>query len=863
VAPALLLLAATLLPTAPAAQAIELDLLLGDSLEQFSPGTFQRTALNNSDIDGPGGRADLLGGIQLVPVGAITVWRQAGAALPEPRTETASVYLGGRLYVIGGEVVPAGSAKQPTASVVSTQIQQNITQNPDGSTTDSRGEPIGIGADAFRTESPLPAPPPPNPSDPDAQTAAPRAAVSAVALARSAGGGFIYVVGGSVQAGVDRLSTANVAIGSVAADGTITWRNGPPLVRDNVSYPIQSAATLIHTAANGKTYLYVIGGFARFESGFATNERGRRSTLRAEINTATGDLVTQSGGSAWEKMPEPAGEIPVLDDDDISGFLTDDAAINSAGLWNTGVIVNRTFSADGLSFRDVVFAIGGQIGSGAPNPTPELYTSKTFRGFIDQNGMLAWDRPSTYVATLQQAIVSHTAASYNGNVYAIGGFPATDDTPLSPLQSTQASFIQDDSTLAVLNDAGTERFEFVRNDNTIPEPRFSHATAVVPAGPTRAYVYVIGGQGNDSAEAKDTIYFGVIGDDSGQNVRYAPGGFYYSQPVDITRLANVSAAEGQLKNFSWTTSITQSAGLDVQLEYRFTNAINMPANQPWLPITATLAQPGFGSVDGLGQLNTAELRGYNGELNPSARLVQFRARLNSGVGLSTPTLHNVAIRVSFPGAPNLKPDPDQPFITLTDVTDGKPLLNGIQVKVANRDSAEAPTRPAYFETGGFFYVDLYINPASRPPSFGTQGVAFAIVPKSLLDANSTVTIGSTTPYRWCSPTNLDGCTPVDIPSLLRTPGSYEIYAYVDQQWPDEAASNPTGLVKEGLPGSPNESDNVTTTPLRITIASPDDPPTPGCDTLPLPPTCPLLPGQEQAGDGAKRFPLIMYNAGGI
>jgi hypothetical protein len=842
--PALLLMAATLLPAPPSVQAVEVDLDLGDSLEQLSPGTFQRTALSNADLDGNAGSADLIGAVQLIPVGAITNW-QSTTPLPQPRTDTATVYLNGRLYVIGGDAI-SGTSKQLTNSVISAQIQQDIIVSGT-STIDRRGEIVGTDATAWRNESPLPV----AQDDGDVETieTAPRAQAAAAALPKD-GGGYIYVVGGAIEAGSDRLSTVDVLVGTVSITGGITWSPGPPLDRDDTPYPIQASSAFVNTAPNGNTYLYVVGGLVRRLNAGSTQELGRRSVLRSLINTSTGAL------GAWERMQS---DVPIHEDPDLAGELgcaSSNPACASAGLWNSGVVVNRTFSADGLSYQDVVFAIGGQVGSGGDNPTPQLYTAKTFRGFIDADGNLVWDLPTTYVATLQQPIVAHSAATYNGNVYAIGGFPASTSQPLTPLRSTQASYVQDDSTLAVLNT--DTRFEFVRNDNTIPSPRFNHGTTVVPAGPTRAYIYIVGGQsgsGGDAPEAASTIFYGIIGDDS-QNVRYAPGGYYYSEAVDITQLANVSTNEGELKTLSWTASVTHTENTDVQLEYRYTTALSFPSNQPWIPITATLAPAGFGSVNGLGSANSAPLLGTGGQANPRARLVQFRARLSSGAGTSTPLLHKVAIKVAFPGAPNLKPDAEQPFVRLTDVVDNKPTLTGIQVNIVNRDSAEAPTRPAFFEEGGIFYVALYINPTQAPPPFGTEGDAYAIVSKSRLPADARVTIGSGTEEFWCRK-GVDPCQRQEITDLFQTPGTYRVYAYVDQIVPEQVAGLPAGLVNEG---PLNEGDNATLTALEFTIAAPDAPVEERCTVEPVPADCPVIPGDEvDPVDDSIRFPLIMKN----
>jgi hypothetical protein len=837
-----LLLGSTVIPL-PTAEAIDKSLLLGDSLEQLSRGSFQLTSLASVDADGPSGN-DLLGGVQLAPVGVITNWvgTDSSRDLPVPSTSHAAVYLNGRIYVLGGVLDPEGPASNVLTDTVLSAGVQLTRVSP---TQDNRGQLIvPPGAEsAWRNEASLTVAS--DDGNPNTTEQAPRAQIAAAALARP-NGGYIYAIGGVYdEPEIDQLSTVDVSIATVDATGALTWRKGPSLNVDGVPRAVQAASAFVHTAANGKPYLYVIGGLTRRLNAFESEELGSREVLRAEIDPNSGNLIEQTPGtpaSAWQRQ----GEVPVLTDTQATDGVPADQR-NRLGIWQAGAFVSRVTGDDGVSFRDVVYLIGGQTGSSLEGTSPATrYSAKVYQGFINENGDLSWTPPDQYVGALTSAWYGHTAIEYRKSVFVIGGTAAVNNALIQARNSVQASLILTDTRLAKLGDPQ----EFAIDNSVLRFPRFNHASVVVPADPEKgAFVYVIGGSSN-SAPSNSEVFYGDLSSRP-ENPQYAPGGYYYSPVVDVTRLAGVNAPEGQLKTLSWATTITRTTGMDIQLQYRYTTANTMPENEGWLTATNTAAG-GFGSITGADGQNSATLLARDGVTeNPPARLVQFRARLIAEGG--TPILRKVAIQVSFPGSPNLK-FPDNPFEQTINIQGGKPVLDGLSVKIANKDSADQPTRDAGFEQGGIFYVDLFINPAA-PPTIGQAGQAYACVPKGNMPANGELTIA-----RWYDPTDGGGCSKeIAITSLLQNAGNYTIYAYVDSIPPENLGSSPVGNVTEGAAGSPNESDNVTLAPLAITLAADDTPVPPNCTTLPLAAGCPVFrdPDPTVSTSGPLRFPIVI------
>lgn len=729
---------------------------VADLVPEFQPGVLERTSVapQKSNVANDGR-------IELAPVAKIDTWNESSFSLPESVTSHAAVELNGRIYVLGGSVL-GQSSSAPTDHVW-------------------RGTPATNGdlSGAWTAVAPLPAvtaATTPGGTPPCAQTDNPlpgRSSLAAASISTGTSTGFIYAIGGvldSQDGASARLPTSAVAIGQVAADGSVTWKNGPCLPK-----LVQSAsATIINL--QGAAFLYVVGGLEQDFEGNSLESFGVKDTYFARINTTTGDLTKVSDNTAgWttnaDLLPLPAGSPP------------------EAGVWNAALIAD-TAQTDKVT-QPALFLMGGQTIPGQTSDSATVY-----RGIIDPtSGQVSWNTNS-FNATLNTPRRGVRAIQYNGNVMVIGGQQGNTTTFADVLSN------QIDDSLNISVPGGTS--SFYQSSNVLTRPRYNHAAVVVAVG-TDHYVYVLGGQGDNnenSGQATNTLFYGKIDTRPDESIGYATNGWYFSSPFKI------DLNNAKLLSIRWDAVI--SPGLDIAMEYRTNNNPNQ-TDSSWTPWTS-ITDPGAGTAKSKNGANTATL-------SQGANFIFFQYRAfftTSPSRTETPALNSVSVEVEIPGYPNLQVSNVQPQIN------AQQLITGLKVQIANRNPLPQGTELQGAEEGskGTFFVDVFITKGTTAtaPKLGQLGQIYAEVDKSVMTPNATFDISS-----WCE-TATSTCN-YDITKQFSTSGDYTIYVIVDnvenagtadaqsQPCPDLFSSSTSGqpcgnVIEADSPGINGESDNI-------------------------------------------------------
>jgi hypothetical protein len=809
------LLILSALPARPTSAAV-IPLPLDNSLDDFTRGTFQRSSLSSLQAN-PAGN-DLPGAAQLAPIGILKEWFKSPSVLPEKLTDVGAVAIGNHIFVVGGLVNSA-----LTEHVWSTAIDQ------------SSGEPLAPG---WRAEPSLPAL---RTSDQRTGATAARAvaAVTAVQTNAATSSGYIYVLGGSVKppSSTQKISSYGVSIAKVTNGhidttyGTNGWvisdaKSGCALCDTRLRIPpnqggipngVQSASAVSFTVG-GKTYIYLLGGLMRYYQGTAAVEAGTFLVFYAQVRASDGMLVKPSSPATpgWDSLtsiPQPTGVTLSI----------------QAGIWDASAVADH-FDVGGGVGGDVLYMMGGQLQStvGNGSQVPDIYNSQVFRALIGSDAKLTWTTAAGsnhWTGLLPTARLGMGAVDFQGTLYLTGGRPIANGAPDDPQAAVLTSYVEDDLTLA---DLGTNGSNFIINANvlggqTTPTPRTRHGSVVIPATSSSAseaaYVYVIAGLGSskdtlpDDNDGSNTLIYGKIGKSENTTENgFTGSGWYYSSPYDM------KSTVALLQKVMWTTSITGTRPMDIQLQYRTSTATNCGDStafngSAWQPPNSWLdgSPDGYYSKTGANQLNEATVT-----TQPS-HCMQYRAKLiNSSTGAKiTPSLLNMIIQVTVPGYPDLKVQ------TLQARKDASGSLTGLLVQIQNQNTVEQ-TQPANLYGGdhGSFFVDmfvfppgttekapklpLYLNP-TNPPS-----KACASVTKDQMGINVTLTIS-----QWYNPDTDATCAsdPKDILSLFPTGGHYVVYVAVDS---DGCSSH--GCVNEASTGG--ESNNLKRLEFDLPVSGP-------------------------------------------
>jgi len=687
--------------------------------------------------------------------------------------------MGNRIFVIGG-TISVNNLLAPTTHIWSAAVDQ------------STGAIIAPG---WQAEPELP------PVQTSTQFVTPVAAravaaVAAVQTNASTNSGYIYVLGGSVRptGAPDSISSFAVNIAQVANGRISSWVEGPriPSPDGNAFNQLgaQSASALSVTIG-GKSYIYLLGGVQRYREGTGggarTVEVGLRKAFYAQVGS-NGQLSKPSGGGGADPVWAALPDIPIPSS---LGLF--------AGIWD-GTAVAAQYVGDAGASGDVIYLMGGQlVSTSAPIAATPAYNNTVYRALLGANGALTWTSApgaNQWQGTLPEARTGLAGVQFRGKLYVTGGRPVSNNVPQQPEKAVQTSYVEDNLTLPVIGDGGSN---FLRNADVLPRPRARHGSVVVPVTPrpgepAAAYVYVIAGLGPFTGDesGSDTVFYGKIGgDESTLQTGFAASGWYYSKPHD-------TIFDGaQVQEVNWTTVITRTgAAMDIQMFYRVSTASdcddpNAFNGSVWNVLDGTPS-------DGITTYSANSANSVTLPAGVVANCFQYRARLSSAGAPATltPSLLNVSIVVEVPGTPDIQVQ------TLKADTDAENHYFGLTVVIQNH-SDTPPTQPANIDGGGSFFVDLFVFGPGKtvvPPTIpvGTNApgdVGCAQISKNALPAEASINITQWMDAGQCT-------TPVDISEQFTQPGHYVVFVAVDTG----CATSPYECVNEGTTGG--EDNNI-------------------------------------------------------
>jgi hypothetical protein len=772
------LLILSAVPARQAAAAFK-DQPLDNTLTDFARGTFQRASLGAVRKVGiPNQKiTDEKGAVQLGPIGLLRNWKKLPSFLPSELAAMGTASIGNRLFIIGG-LKPGGTA---TAEVWSAAVN---------TTTGGFLDP------GWQQEPSLLAVHGSNSLDVGA-TVAELSSPAVASIPKAGGGGYIYVIGGTIPQGTRQLSSYSVQRAEVGVNGRIVgqWQEmilakiPSPILNDPFAQlGLTAAAATTFTTQSGRTFIYLIGGLEQYVEGTGggaiVKSQGTRRTFYAEVGS-DGRLFKPSSNRSTEGW-------------DMIASLPDDASIPpEGGLWNSVAVADHFLKSVG-GFGDALYVIGGL-------KTTNVASEVIYRALIDgSTGALTWTTasgPDIWTGTLPQARSGHGGVVFRGNIYLTSGQQLGN---VNPDWSILTTYVEDNLQL---HNWGINGSDFLENPNALtgqnngPDtPRTGHGTVLVQAGPdapNTAFLYIIGGRGrvddgdtSDDDGSDDVVMAKIGGDEDIKDTGYAPDGLYYSKPYQII------FDQAELRQISWATQITRTTGLendDIALDYRVSSDSNCNAptwtETSWQPLDGAQADLNHASIDGQ---NIVDI------ISVPARCFQYRARLTSSADLKqTPSLLNISIRIFVPGGPDLS------VKTLSDRRGANNSFTGLNVVIQNVNLSAPPTLSADTDGGGSFSVDLciYGPNASGPaptlpltPSNKQCSKAFANVAKSVLGPNAVYPI-----TRWFD-TNTE--QPVELISYFQQPGTYTVYAAVDS-FVNDATQFPKGFVDEGDQGEGN------------------------------------------------------------
>jgi hypothetical protein len=777
-----------------------------NSLAEFTRGTFQRTSLGSLRVLSPPAPqpkvTDEVGAAQLLPIGIRKDWFNAPFPLPEKITDVATVALGNRIFVIGG-TVSSGSLLVPTAHIWSAAVDTTT-----GAIV-SPGWQAELALPAVQTSTQFVTPV-------DARAVA---GVAAVQTNAANNDGYIYVLGGGVRpsGAPDTISSFAVNIAQVTGGRISGWAEGPRIPSsDGTAFNQLGALSMSATSFSigGKTYIYILGGVQRYREGTGgsarTIEVGLRKAFYAQVGSS-GQLSKPSGGAGTDPVWAMLPDIPVPSS---LGIFT--------GLWD-GTVVSAHYEGETGASGDALYLMGGQLVSAlSPIPAAPVYNNSVYRALIGSNGALTWTSAAganQWQGTLPEARTGLAGVQYRGKLYVTGGRPVSNSAPQQPQKAVQTSYIEDNLTLPVIGDGGSN---FLRNGDVLPRPRARHGSVVIPVTPrpgepAAAFVYVIAGLGDstdqfpDDDAGSDTVIYGKIGgDEATLQTGFAPSGWYYSKPHD-------TIFDGaQVQEVNWTTVVTRTGlPMDVQMYYRISTASN--CDDP-----NAFAGSNWNALDGTPTDGTATYSSNSGNsvtlpTGVVANCFQYRAKLTSSgtPAAQTPSLLNVSIVVEVPGNPDLRVQ------SLRDSRDAQNNFLGLTVVIQNH-SDTPPTQPANIESSGSFFVDLFIFgpgetvvPPTIPVGANAPGDAGCVeVSKNAMPAEATLSISQWNDVATCS-------KPTTIMQRFTKGGHYVVFVAVDTG----CSQSPFECVNEGTTGENNNiqrldfdlPNNAVRYPMRLPI----------------------------------------------
>ncbi|MBP1466818.1 hypothetical protein EYB53_013980 [Candidatus Chloroploca sp. M-50] len=666
--------------------------MLDNSQGDFARGTVQRTSIS-ADVQSPPG-TDKEGAVLLTPIGLLNKWSRDSQTLPTPGVQGHGVAaLGNRIYTLAGSQGSLQASTTINSVFWATIDQANGFVVAHGYTDETL--PAGAtSANDFFLDDPLP---PAVVLTADecggrVQTLAPRSDATAAALEVPAGSntGYLYAIGGFIRAtqcSQSNLTTPLVQIGTVTADGNVTWTandagvgfmlpsppivdEGPPALGDRQLGVADAAAVIVRTSSDN-AFLYVTGGLM-----VATNlpDLTTAAVFYAKIDPTTGRLrhpETNATDNPWVRT----GNMPVVPP---SGFA------GTPGLFDHSAMTSRiTVVEDGVTVtRDAIFIAGGYV-----NPARTFRNEYVYRALVDPDtGALTWSqRPNLANRLVNTEGVARTGLSgfaYNNRLYVVGG--TTTSATTSALDSITSAIHDDLFDLQTITEESTEYFIGNNNPaNPLLDPLANAGIVLVPArypedvqapaGAGTAWAISLGGR-DRSGNTSGVLWRGSIGGLAEANAtRRSVEGSYYSRFFDIRIDSDEStAADGAARvlALNWTTEIDRSRNptADLIIEFRRVRRADarcdegaFPANTPWVQLDSDRSSSFFSQSGN----NRVELKEVFGEEKFNATCFQYRALLtqngrNAEGGLippiditETPKLLNISVEKTIPGEPDL------------------------------------------------------------------------------------------------------------------------------------------------------------------------------------------------------------------
>lgn len=699
------LLVLTLLPgLSTQAQPGVIDQALDNAQAEFARGTFSGTAISPEPRAGttPLIPNDVSGAVQLAPLGLLNQWPIRGN-LPQALASHGVASIGNRLYTVAGATSGTGGA---TSAVYWSAIDQTTGAQAEHGIPQSDPRYVS----ALWLNDPLPRAVGTivdGCTDLAANGVESRVNPAVAALDNGNGSGFLYVVGGSADMNCEGalLSTPLVQIGTVAADGEISWTGGaqspalflpsPLLANDTPTsiaadrLGIQSAQAVTVRTGSGKVYLYVLGGAGIFPTGLASGGDPIPFTTPAvfytEINPNDGSLRNPTTGATNDPWARTAN-IPVQPPPQQSGQY---------GIYEHTATAARTLvgTGTGTTIRTAIYVAGGYIQPAGAQSQLERSTFNpfTFLATVNENtGALTWNAqpavPPTDVATEGGPVASLASLAYNQKLYLIAGTSSGSSAQAFDSVITGGH----DSSFNFQPLAGSTDF-FVGRQQTSPvlaegliEAGAALIDALPPAGVvaevSSAWSYVVGGV-NRNDQLSTAIYGGKLGgENEASGAVRTRDGWFYSQLYDISiTRPGESNSSARVLAIRWGAELdrggTGNPNADIIIEFRKVLRADLRCDTgafaddtPWFRLDGdTASESFFSSPAGTSQfVNEVSLRDAFGSEDFNATCFQYRARLlqngldtggnpaapaNPGV---TPRLLSISIQKVLPGFPDLK-----------------------------------------------------------------------------------------------------------------------------------------------------------------------------------------------------------------
>lgn len=704
----------SLLP-APPARAIEVQRVIDDTLDDFSQGTFQRTALIDPGTIETDNLELIDGTVQLAQIGTIDELETA-FRLPEQLLRFGAAAIGNRIYIAGGQRPTADSqSTEFSADVWSAAVNLNRGaqgQLPSGTSLLQTEETNNQG---WRSEGTLPAV--------IGQELLPISRTHSFGIAavdNESGNDYLYLIGGEESSdglGSNSQSSRAVRIAVVADDADAAAGTGGRITRWITSDDEGSTAMrLPHTGSlgviapavttltvNGTTYLYVFGGL-NFIEGSNVGIRAVGDVYYARVGSdgrlyRAGTSGTNNDDVGWTQLAA------------IPGTEAQGRGLFEAAIMKSTSVLTPTDQS--------IFLLGGRQEYDTEEQPPPV--APILQANVNPtDGTIEWVGSG---GNLPVPLRGHTAAEYRGSIFVAGGSQTNNE----PTQNVLVSYLEDDLSIHVFrttpDDPGQNFLPTDPDNPTIAEPRSFHQSLTIESFGS-AIFYVLGGVGdpNDTIQSDNpaarTVFSQRIISDTLQNPVFINRGWYVSRPVDV------ELGAPKIIGITWNTEMPESRSADVDLRVQYRTSTRECENADW-------NENSWQTLDGLPGSDFFSNTGGNSQSfdeteQAIARCFQYRGEF-TGTNTESPQLLSLSINVSSDTGPDL-------FIESLDydVQTGQLSVN-VRNEYRNDPSltedadADAPTatdkrdRPIYLDT---FIIGSSYNSTWFTPTLPLSSTVF-------------------------------------------------------------------------------------------------------------------------------------------